>query len=71
MKVQGVLLVMLSAVLPAHADVFVATGTKGTLDVEYVYETVGKGGDKDNSSEWRVKRVVEFDVQLSAGALPH
>jgi hypothetical protein len=68
MRIQGILLLTLCLAAPVHAETFVAKGTKGTLDVVYFYDAVGKGGTADNNSEWKVSRVVNLNVQLSADA---
>ena len=53
---------------PAQADAFAAKGAKGTLTVEYVYESSGKKADKYDSHEWRVKRSATLSADLAAQA---
>jgi hypothetical protein len=69
MKCTALLAAALAAVTaPAEADVFAAKGAKGTLSVEYVYESSGKKADKNDSHEWRVKRSATLSADLVAQA---
>jgi hypothetical protein len=53
---------------PASADQFVAPNTKGTLEVEYTYDSSGKTKDLYDVHDWQVKRVLKMNVQLAADA---
>ena len=68
MKTQVMFVLLVCVAVPAHAELFVAQGAKGILDVEYSYDSTGKTQDKDDSHEWRVKRVVKLTAQLAAQA---
>ena len=68
MKTQMMLVVLLCVAAPVHAELFVAAGAKGTLEVEYVYDAAGKTQDQYDTHEWRVKRAVNLTAQLSAQA---
>ena len=50
----------------ARADDFAAKGTKGTLTVEYVYESSGRKADQNDSRQWSVKRTVKLSADLVA-----
>ena len=52
----------------AGADVLAAKGAKGTLEVEYVFESSGKKADQNDSREWRTKRSVKLTADLAAQA---
>jgi len=66
MKAQSMLVMMVCVAAPVHAELFVATGVKGTLDVEYTYAAAGKTQDQYDTHEWRVKRTVNLTAQLAA-----
>ena len=68
MKTQMMLVILLCVAAPVHAELFVAAGAKGTLEVEYVYDAAGKTQDQYDTHEWRVKRTVNLTAQLSAQA---
>jgi len=59
----------LAAVATASAaEPFAAVGTKGTLDVEFVFEAAGKKQDQYDLREWRVKRTLKMAVDVAAQA---
>lgn len=55
-----------SAPWAVAADGFAAPGAKGTLVVEYLYESVGKKQDKIDLHEWRVRRTARVTADLQA-----
>jgi hypothetical protein len=69
MKCTAVFVAALTALTAgARADVLAAKGAKGTLEVEYIYESSGKKADQNDSREWRVKRSVKLSADLVAQA---
>ena len=69
MKCTAVFVAALTALtVQARADVLAAKGAKGTLEVEYVFESSGKKADKNDSREWRTKRTLKLTADLAAQA---
>ena len=50
----------------AGAAPFVAPGTPGTLNVDYVYESAGTSGDRNDQREWRIKQTLHMRTDLVA-----
>jgi hypothetical protein len=68
MKVRVMWLLLWLVAFPASADPFVAPDTKGTLEVEYTYDSSGKTKDLYDAHDWQVNRVLKMNVQLAADA---
>lgn len=68
MKVRAMWLLLWLVAFPASADLFVAPNTKGTLEVEYTYDSSGKTKDQYDVHDWQVKRVMKMTAQLAADA---
>jgi hypothetical protein len=69
MKCTAVFVAALTALtVQARADVLAAKGAKGTLEVEYVFESSGKKADQNDSREWRTKRTLKLTADLAAQA---
>jgi len=68
MKVRAISLLLWLVAFPASADVFVAPNAKGTLEVEYTYDSSGKTKDSYDVHEWQVKRVMKMTAQMTADA---
>jgi hypothetical protein len=66
MQIRFVWLLMSIVALPAHADLLASQGAKGTLSVEYVYESAGKTQDVNDLHEWRVNRTVKMSADMVA-----
>jgi len=56
------------AALPVHADLLVAPDMKGTLSVEYVYESAGRTQDQNDLHEWRSNHTVKLAAEMVAQA---
>jgi hypothetical protein len=69
MKEAAIAILLCCAAIPAQADLLVAPHTKGTLEVEYSYDSSGQTKDLYDVHEWHVKRVVKITAQLAAGAV--
>lgn len=69
MKCTAIFVAALTALAAeAQGDVLAAKGAKGTLEVEYVFESSGKKADQNDSREWRVKRSLKLSADLAAQA---
>lgn len=68
MQVRRLWMLASIVALPAHADLLAAQGAKGTLTVEYVYESSGKTQDVNDLHEWRVNRTVKISADMVAQA---
>ena len=69
MKCTAVFVAALTALsASARGDVLAAKGAKGTLEVEYVFESSGKKADQNDSREWRVKRTLKLNADMVAQA---
>ena len=53
---------------PARADLLAAKGAKGTLEVEFVFESSGKKADRNDSREWKTKRSLKLSADMAAQA---
>jgi hypothetical protein len=57
---------LLAAAPAARAADFAPPGARGTLSVDYVYESIGKKQDQMELHEWRVERRVQITADLAA-----
>ncbi len=62
-------LCLVSLCTTSHAaDAFAPVDAKATLNVEYIYESVGKKQDKNDLREWRTRRSVSLVANLVSQA---
>ncbi len=57
---------LLSAGGIADAASFAAPGAQGTLTVDYVYESAGRSGDRNDQREWTIKHTLSLRTELAA-----
>ncbi len=69
MRMRLISVLVALAGLPVHAELLVSQGTKGTLSVEYTYESSGKTQDINDLHEWRVSRSVKISADMVAQAV--
>lgn len=55
-----------SACAMAQAATFAAPGTSGTLTVDYVYESAGKSGDRNDQREWNIRQTLHMRTEVVA-----
>jgi hypothetical protein len=58
--------VLLAASAAPAAGPFAEKGARGTLTVDYRYESIGKKQDEYDLHEWRVERSVQISAELAA-----